>query len=101
MHQILTSLNPEFAQEIQSVLEDCRTQGVEMRPFFGLRDPAEQARLWRRSRTTEEITEALMMLRREGADWIADILSGVGPQHGRWATNALPGQSYHQYGDGC
>ena len=38
------------------------------------------------------------MLRRNGADYLADILEMVGPQHGLWATNALPGQSWHQHG---
>lgn len=91
-------LEPEFRDKINLVLEDCKRKGFELRPFFTIRDVLEQARLWRQSRPLTEIERVVRKLRREGASFIADAVEQVGPQHGRWATNNLPGQSWHQWG---
>lgn len=95
----LRDLTAEFRPRVDVVLEDCAARGVEMRPFFTIRSPHEQARIWRRSRTGGQIGRAIARLRDAGAPWLADVLDGVGPQYGNWGTNALPGQSWHQYGE--
>jgi peptidoglycan L-alanyl-D-glutamate endopeptidase CwlK len=91
-------LEPEFREKIEKVLEGCKRRGFELRPFFTVRDVLEQARLWRQSRPLTEIERVVRKLRREGASFIADSIEKVGPQYGRWATNNLPGQSWHQWG---
>jgi hypothetical protein len=70
-----------------------------MRPNAALRSPFEQAKLWRQSRTTEEIQSEIEELRAEGADFLADCLESVGPQNGKLVTNAIPGKSWHQWGE--
>lgn len=95
----LNQLVPEFREKVIGVLTQCRAAGHELRPFFTLRGTVEQSRLWRQSRPIEEIEAAAEMLRREGAGRLAQILLEVGPQAGKWATNALPGQSWHQWGE--
>lgn len=95
----LKKLKPEFKSLVEKVLEDCEASGVVMKPYFALRTPAEQARLWRQSRTTKQVISASAMLRSNGAHWISRILENVGPCYGKWATNALPGQSWHQFGE--
>ena len=40
-----------------------------------------------------------MYLKAEGMDYLAIVLSDVGPCSGNWATNALPGFSWHQHGE--
>lgn len=88
-----------FREKAQLLLENCAELGATLRPFFTLRGVEEQAKLWRQSRPLSEIEATITKLRNEGAQFIADTLGDVGPQHGRWATNALPGQSWHQWGE--
>ena len=98
MSRQITVLDSEFQPIVTNVLSECKAQGVMMVPFFTLRTPIEQARLWRQSRSWKEIKQALYKLKNIGAPWLADILRSVGPQHGKWATNALPGESWHNWG---
>lgn len=100
MSRDLALLDPGFANCVRKVIGrvNSSTEEYQLRVLYTLRAPDEQARLWRQSRSSEQIREAVRMLRRRGAHWIADTLTNVGPQYGRWATNALPGQSWHQHG---
>jgi peptidoglycan LD-endopeptidase CwlK len=93
------SLIPEFREKVLKAISLCREQGVVMRPFCAVRDPFAQARLWRQSRTIEEISLKITDLKNKGADFLACCLDSVGPQHGKHATNALPGLSWHQWGE--
>ena len=95
----ITLLVPEFTQQIRQLLDRCSLRGIEMRPYMGLRDPFEQARLWRQSRSREEIRVRIASLQAQGAAFLAHCLESVGPQHGRPVTNALPGLSWHQWGE--
>jgi len=99
MSRKLEVLNNDFCPIIKGVLVTVLEKGHELRPFYTIRTPAEQSKLWRQSRTTEEIRRVADRLVHEGADGMARILLLVGPQSGRWATNALPGQSWHQWGE--
>ncbi len=93
------SLIPEFKEKVLKVISICRAHGIVMLPFCAIRDPFAQARLWRQSRTTEEISLKITDLRNKGADFLAYCLDSVGAQHGKHATNALPGLSWHQWGE--
>lgn len=94
----LNLLDPELKNIMTEVLERCRAAGVEMRPNNGLRDPFEQARLWRQSRSSEEIQVKIAEFEKQGAQFLAACLNDVGPQHGEHVTNAAPGFSWHQWG---
>jgi hypothetical protein len=89
----------DFDEKINVVLKECNNLGYELKPFYTIRTPQEQARLWRQSRTITQINRAAKMLRDKGALLLSELLIHAGPQYGRWATNALPGQSWHQYGE--
>jgi hypothetical protein len=95
----LTELTPEFLEKIEIVLSSVAQSGYDVRPFVTGRDVFTQAKLWRQSRSSEEIKSAVERLKHESAPWLAEVVEGVGPQLGRWATNALPGQSWHQWGE--
>lgn len=95
----LQQLVPEFTVKVQELLENCAQRGVIMRPYFTIRDPFTQAKFWRQSRSTEEIRQKIGELKREGADFLAYCLETVGPQNGDPVTNALPGLSWHQWGE--
>lgn len=96
----LKLLTPEdFKVKVANLLEELRMEeGLVFRPFFTLRDPFDQAKMWRQSRTISEIVQTQQKLVKEGAGWLAEVIHAVGPQYGRWATQNCPGQSWHQYG---
>lgn len=98
MSRELSYLAGEFRVLCEKLIAECAAVGVTMVPFFTLRDPYTQARLWRQSRSRAEVEAAISDLKREGATYLAHCLESVGPQHGKWATNALPGYSWHQWG---
>jgi hypothetical protein len=101
MSKDMSLLDPAFREKYEVCLAVCKARSIEMRPFFTLRTPWEQARIYRRSRSWSRISASIRMLHNEGAHYIAQVLSDVGPQHGNWGTNALPGQSWHQWGLAC
>ena len=40
-------LDPKFTQKLKDLIVDCATAGVVMKPYFGIRDPLTQGKLWR------------------------------------------------------
>ena len=95
----LTTLVPEFHANVEAVIVNCATHGIEMRAHGALRTPFEQAKLWRPSRAIEEIEAEIEKLLAKGAAFLAHCLESVGPQHGKHVTNAIPGKSWHQWGE--
>jgi len=95
----LDKLVAEMKPLVSQLLARCQERGVEMRPNNGLRDPFEQARLWRQSRSIEEIQVKILELEQAGADFLAHCLTTVGPQHGDHVTDTPPGFSWHQWGE--
>ncbi|MDJ1466536.1 M15 family metallopeptidase [Cytophagaceae bacterium DM2B3-1] len=95
----LDVLTPEFKEKAQALLENCKLRGVVMRPNETLRSPFVQARYWRQSRTIEEIRKKINELKQKNALFLAHCLEVVGPQHGDHVTNAIPGLSWHQWGE--
>lgn len=90
-------LEEEFKVKVVSLLQKCEAKGFKLVPFFTQRDVWDQAKLWRQSRPWPQIEAAIKMLLSNGAPWLASVLEEVGPQFGRWATNSLPGMSWHNY----
>jgi peptidoglycan L-alanyl-D-glutamate endopeptidase CwlK len=99
MSRDLGALLVPFREKVEELLLACDDSGYTMRPYFTLRDPFEQARLWRQSRSSEEIGKRLAWLRKNGGGFIADCIESVGPQFGPPVTNAVPGLSWHQWGE--
>ncbi len=95
----LNDLVPEFRKKIERLLTNCSKRDVEMRPYFTLRTPFEQAKLWRQSRSREQIQAKITELKAAGADFLAYCIESVGPQNGPPVTNAPPGYSWHQWGE--
>lgn len=104
MSRNMDVLESEFRDKVDSVLVTCGRQGVSMRPFFTERTPWAQARIWRSTRSTHEVTRAAERLKVNRAPYLAEVLYSVGPQFsppstGRHLTYALPGLSWHQWGE--
>jgi peptidoglycan LD-endopeptidase CwlK len=102
----LTKLSADLIDKLQRTLEACRVtleacrvQGIEMRPYNGLRTPLEQAKLWRQSRTSLQIRRKIEELRDQGALYLSSVIQEAGPQHGPEVTRAIPGFSWHQWGE--
>ena len=95
----LATLNPEPRAIFQAFLYECVAQGLPMLVHSGLRSLEDQARLYRRSRSPLQVGHKVDELREAGFGFLADKLESVGPQPtGPWATNAAPGESWHNYG---
>ena len=99
MSHDLNSLVPEFMSKVEELLNLCDQSGYTMRQFFTLRTPFEQGILWRQSRSIQEIQQKMSELQNSGADFLAHFIDTVGPQNGRHVTNAIPGLSWHQWGE--
>lgn len=94
----LDDLQPEFARKAKALVERAAEAGLDLLVYCTYRSPEEQARLYRQSRSTDEILTMVKRLREEfGRPDLAEVLKSVGPQHGPHVTNAAPGQSIHQY----
>jgi peptidoglycan L-alanyl-D-glutamate endopeptidase CwlK len=95
----LNTLVPEFKEKVEQLLANCSNAGYPMRPTFAIRTPVEQAALWRQSRSGEVVTAQVQTLRDEEAGFLADCIIAAGPSSGEHVTNALPGLSWHQWGE--
>jgi peptidoglycan LD-endopeptidase CwlK len=94
-------LTAGFETVLATLLRNCAARGIILRPYFGIRDPVTQAKLYRQSRSWAEIQSARAGLARGGAAFLVKCLDDAGTSHGPFATNALPGFSFHQYGTAC
>lgn len=96
------SLEKPFRIRLAAVQEDLmREKNIKMVGYDYERDPFNQARMWRKSRTTEEINNQIRMLKHANADYLAYCIEAVGPQKGeigKHVTWAIPGTSWHQWG---
>ncbi len=99
MSHDLNTLVPEFTSKVEELLNLCDQSGYIMRQFFTLRTPFEQGMLWRQSRSTQEVQQKISELQNSGADFLAHCIDTVGPQNGRHVTNAIPGLSWHHWGE--
>jgi hypothetical protein len=95
----LQDLVPEFRKLAEKLIQNCAARGVIMRPFFTLRGPAVQGKLWCQSRSAEQIRVEIQNLKSQKAKYLASFLNPKFGSMGRWASNAIPGLSWHQWGE--
>ncbi len=94
-----TMLDSGFIVKCQNLFNICEANKLTMVPYYGIRSLEDQAKLWRRSRTTVEVDAEISKLRSENCNYLADIIEKVGVQsNGKWATNSIPGLSWHNWG---
>lgn len=97
----LSLLMPELRTKLEQLLSACANRGVTMRPYDGLRTPISQGRIWRQSRSIEDINAKVAELRAAGANFLAQTIVDAGPQAGPHVTGAIPGLSWHQWCEAC
>lgn len=101
MAKDLSDLDPVFRDRLERALEAAKAVGVSMVPYETIRTPASQGALWRQSRPKVVVDLKILKLRKIGAGFLADCIEKSGPQRGPHVTNALPGESWHQWGQAC
>lgn len=92
-------LIPEFRGIVIELLSKCEEKGVKMVPCETLRSPFLQASYWRQSRNDEKTIAAISRLKEQGADFLAYCVERAATKKGPKITNALPGYSWHQWGE--
>ncbi len=95
----IDDLVPELRPTARTLMQNCLSRGIEMRVYETLRTPFEQGKIWRQSRTREQVQRKIRELQDAGADFLAFCIESVGPQSGRHVTDAPPGLSWHQWGE--
>lgn len=95
----LKKLLSPFAAKVQQTLDLCKAQGLIMVPICTIRTPQEQAKLWRQSRTSEQIKAKCEELRKVGGSFLAELIEKAGPSSGPQVTKVIPGFSWHQWGE--
>lgn len=94
----LTTLLPEFREKLESTLESVKARGFEPLIFHARLSYKEQAQLWNRSRTWEEIERTAEKMVNLQAPRIAELISKK-TSEGKQETLQLPGQSWLQHGE--
>ncbi len=90
-------LNPDFSTKVKQLLINCKKRGANLFIYTYIRDPWQQVKLYRQSRTRTQINNTIKMLRSNKADFLAQVMEEVGPQYGRWASNSIV--SFHSLGE--
>lgn len=88
-----------FAVLLSQLLKNCRDQNVVMIPYEKLRTPQIQAQFWIQGRTLKDTQTEIKNLKEEGAFFLASCLENAEMKEGKIVTNALPGFSWHQWGE--
>lgn len=91
----------EFRSKVEELLAKCKERHVNMSPYFTLRTPQEQASLWRQGRSNTDTALKALALENAKAPFLAECLRSNQPQETNLVTNALPGYSWHQWGEAC
>lgn len=91
-------LDSDFADRVRQVLSSLQIKGVIMIPYFGIRTPIQQAKLWCKSRDIQTITNEITKLQEQGCNYLVEILKDVNPENGEKVTDSLPGLSWHNWG---
>lgn len=99
MSRDLNYLEKTFKKRVETLLDECEKEGFSMVPYRTWRSPETQAKLWRQSRPTWKINQRIEKLESLGFFRPAQALRFVGPSSGPHVTNAIPGMSWHQFGE--
>lgn len=93
-------LTAEVQAKYLTVQKECSLNGVPILLYCTLRSCEDQAKLWRQSRTRQQVEEKAAKFKARGLTFLADILIGVGSQKGdlgKHVTMACCGESWHNY----
>ena len=101
MSNLLETLDPAFRTKLEEALAEAKKAGIRMTPYEMVRTPQSQGAIWRRSRTAVQVKLEASRLVAAGAPFLADCILKAPATSGKWATNSVPGMSWHQWGQAC
>ena len=101
MAREVSLLVPEFRTKLQELLDACKARGVNMSPYFTLRTPQEQGSEWRQGRSIADAELKALALENAKAPFLAACIRNNQPKETNKVTNAIPGYSWHQWGEAC
>lgn len=100
IEQYFYNLTPAFQKKVLQLLDKCDRLGYTLYPFCGARSPQVQAEYWGKGRTKNDVFDKVEFLKSHEAYYLAEILSVTVPDiSSNIITNALPGLSWHQWGE--
>lgn len=96
-----TKLDKEFSVKLIQLITNMQNLGHDVNAYYGIRTLADQARIWRRSRSSSEVNKLMDVLKENKCTYALSVLQSVGPQKtGAWGTNTYM-FSYHLIGKAC
>lgn len=96
---MINVLDKAFASLVSQLLKNCEENHVIMIPYEKLRSPQVQAEFWVQGRTVDEIQTRIEELKETKSFFLAKCLETVEIKEGKIITNAIPGCSWHQWGE--
>jgi peptidoglycan LD-endopeptidase CwlK len=97
--EYLDLLVSDFRPLVKKLLDNCQNRGVIMIPFQTMRSPFLQAQYWRQSRNVAEVNKVIQQLKQKKANFLVSCIERAPETQGPKITNALPGFSWHQWGE--
>lgn len=95
-----SKLKSEFVYKFEDVLKEMRDSGYKVDVVSGFRSLEEQAKIWRKGRSTAEIERKIEELKKIDCAYLARLIADAGRQPGKMiVTYAIPGLSYHNWGE--
>lgn len=100
MTKIYEGVHPVLKLKVENLINELKKQyDYTATPFSGKRTFEEQAFLWRAGRSSRVVEQEIISLSSRGYKNIASAFQSTKPNpEKKKLTNALPGQSYHNYG---
>lgn len=92
-------MDKNFAFLLSQLLRNCRDQNIVMIPYEKLRSPQIQAQFWVQGRSLNDIQTEITKLKEKKAFFLANCLKNAEIKESKIITNALPGFSWHQWGE--
>lgn len=92
-------LDKTFVPILKQLIYNCKKEGITMVPYEGLRSPQMQARYWVQGRSLAEVQSTVDDLKQERAFFLVKCIEAADTKDGPIITNALPGCSWHQWGE--
>ena len=95
----LSLLIPEFRKKVIDVIAACKKRGVNIEVLETVISPLEQASLWKQGRTAIEAELKMLALENANAHYLSQVMRAAQAKETNKVTEALPGYSWHQWGE--
>lgn len=95
----LDLLVPEFKVKVIELLARCEKRGVKMVCYTTRIGPAWEASLYCHSRQWAQVEPTVAQMKAQGAPRLAALLKPELCKRAEWKSNALPGRSWHSWGE--